>query len=75
MNLNQNVATPTKKRLRNFIMRYYYYNKTNPDKVTCKKINVKAMDISDALNIYDPANLGVYRSNLLNWTARRAKNN
>lgn len=73
-NKTKNVAPPTKKsntRLRNFMMRYYFCDNKNPDNVTCKKLAVKAYNISHALETYDPINVNIYSKNFLNWTTKR----
>ena len=76
-NQTNNTTPPTKTKsnrsLRNFTMRYYFCNPSNLDKVTCKKLNVKAYNISHALDTYDPINVNLYGKNFLNWTATRVR--
>lgn len=61
-------------RTRPFIMRYYYYDSKRPDKVKIKKLEKRAKNIQEALELYAPHMVGMPTKCLLNWTAKRVRN-
>lgn len=52
----------------NYLVRYYWYNESNPDEVKITKANVEAKDRSEAYDKSDPSTVTTPAGyHILNW--------